>query len=97
VLKPRAERRLGDLLAETVKPGRPDNCPQAGQFIPEGISRNQSAHWQRAASILAERFEAHIAEVREAGELTTEDCQEKFLSARSETNPTQRGLMDMTC
>jgi site-specific DNA-methyltransferase (adenine-specific) len=77
-LKLRAERRLGELLADGVghNGGRPakrshDATVSNGQ-IPEGISRDQSSRWQRIASVPEERFEAYLAAARDAGqEITT--------------------------
>lgn len=64
-IKLRAERRLGELLAETIVQG---SC---NTMLPEGIGRMDSSRWQRIAGIDEERFETKIAEGREAGELTT--------------------------
>ncbi len=67
-IKLRAERRAGEMLAERDT----DLHPVSREHVlPEGISHIQSHRWQRVASIPAERFEAHIAEAMEAGELTT--------------------------
>lgn len=65
-LKLRAERRLGELLAATVKAGNPE-LSQAGTItkLPEGISRSQSHRWQTVAAVPDAAFEAHVASVRE--------------------------------
>jgi protein gp37 len=72
-IKLRAERRLGELLAETVRPGNPQlsNGSTIGR-LPEGVSRDNSSRWQRMAQVPAPAFERYVAEVRAAGqELTT--------------------------
>jgi hypothetical protein len=70
-IKLRAERRLGELLAETVRPGR-QSSHAVRKGLPEGISYMQSHRWQLMAAVPAEQFEAHVAEVVEwGGELTT--------------------------
>jgi len=81
-IKLRAERRAGELLRE-LEPRKNslDNLNSPSNF-PEGSSRpklkdlniteKQSANWQKIAVLPEERFEAHIAETKEAGEeLTT--------------------------
>ena len=67
-IKVRAERRLGELLAGTVRAGNPQLSDDAtiGR-LPEGISRDQSSDWQAIARIPEPEFEAHIAETKEAG------------------------------
>jgi N6-adenosine-specific RNA methylase IME4 len=69
VLKVRAERRLGELLAEMPKSpgGRPaKNLSYRSTGFPSlpdlGISRDDSSRWQRVATITPEVFERHIGE-----------------------------------
>jgi hypothetical protein len=72
-LKIRAERKLGGLLAETVTPGNPQfsHGGRNGK-LPEDITWNQSSRWQLAATVPEDRFEEHVARVREdKTELTT--------------------------
>ena len=51
-LKLRAERRLGELIGETVKPGNPQllHDETIGR-LPQGVSRTQSHRYQEAASV----------------------------------------------
>src|SRR5207248_1605451 len=73
--KLRCERRLGELLAVTVRHegGRPNsNGTLPFRGLPEGVSKMQSSRWQREASVPEHLFEAWMAETREkGGELTT--------------------------
>ena len=72
-LKLRAERRLGELLAETVNHNGSRGVGSTMEpTIPEGISKKQSHRWQRIASLDGEEFERHIQETRAVrDELTT--------------------------
>ncbi len=85
-IKLRAERRLGEMLGEMdkAKGGRPEITGNTMLPVNEGstladigISKMQSSRWQRAATILEETFEAHIAEVKTKpdGELTSAGIQ----------------------
>src|SRR5262245_52202876 len=76
-LKLRAERKLGELLRETVNHagsrGQLKGCtvqPQA-RTLPDGVSKTDSHRWQRIAAIPEERFEQHLAEAKAKGEVTT--------------------------
>lgn len=74
-LKLRAERRLGELLAEMPK--HPGGRPTENQshdvtgLSGLGIGRMDSSRWQKLASIDDEKWEEHIALKRQEGELTT--------------------------
>ena len=72
-IKLRAERRAGELLGETVRPGNPQFRHGDGiGRIPEGISEGQSRRWQTEASVPEADFERHVAEVKDSGgELTS--------------------------
>jgi len=85
-LKLRAERKLGELLAETEKnkgtQGRIQEHIAGGDIVqpPDdtptltdlGVEKHQSSRWQTVASLPEEDFEAHVAETKEKGEeLTT--------------------------
>lgn len=51
-LKPWAERRLGEILGETVRQGRPrKKTLHDERFLPEGVSRTQAHRYQEAAII----------------------------------------------
>lgn len=82
-IKLRAERRAGELLREMAENGQrvkpvdtllsSRDTTTAKLTLPDlQITSNQSANWQRIATVPAERFEAHIAQTKAAGdELTT--------------------------
>ncbi len=57
IIRLRAERRLGELLAKTVRKGSKCN-PE--QHIPAGITRIQSSRWQAIARLPEKQFEAHL-------------------------------------
>ncbi len=62
----RAERRIGELLAQTVKPGNPQLSHDATIGLSElGITRSQSSRWQLAATLPEEDFERYVATSRE--------------------------------
>ena len=46
-LKLRAERRLGELLKETVEHEGGKVAALSNNLLPEGVSRMQSSRWQR--------------------------------------------------
>lgn len=72
-IKVRAERRLGELLKETVKAGKPKLSPEGIiRKLPEGVSANQSSKWQKVNSVPKPTFEKHVALGRKKGELTTQ-------------------------
>ncbi|HUV63435.1 MAG TPA: MT-A70 family methyltransferase [Sedimentisphaerales bacterium] len=67
-IKVRAERRVGELLAETISPGNPQlsDGTTIGPSLSElGISRDQSSAWQKVASLPEKDFERHLTEARE--------------------------------
>jgi site-specific DNA-methyltransferase (adenine-specific) len=81
-LRLRAERRLGELLAETVSHNgggigsnqhqqRSHDVTVAGR-LPDGVSKMQSSRWQLIARLPEQDFEDHLAARREANqEITT--------------------------
>lgn len=72
----RAERRAGQILAETQKAkgaarpgGRPTPCKESSALpertlADEGISHRQSSDWQKLASVPKETFDKAVAEPR---------------------------------
>ncbi len=70
-LKLRAERRLGELLADMPKHDGNPSSHDVRRVADLGVNYSDSSRWQRIATIPDERFESHIAERREVGELTT--------------------------
>lgn len=61
VVRLRAERRLGELLAKTVRAGNPQLSSRTTIKIPAGITRDQSARWQKIARLPEPEFEKHLA------------------------------------
>lgn len=55
----RLDRRLGDLLSETVRRGGPRS---RGVTLPKGVSKMQSSRWQALARVELGLFEAYIRE-----------------------------------
>lgn len=75
-IKLRAERRLGELLAETNVKGGTRHKSAEGicerlPTLPDGVTANQSSKWQAVASVPEEAFEAHLATVRRNNERIT--------------------------
>jgi hypothetical protein len=72
-VKLRAERVLGELLAERVRHqgGRPGKRSQPASVLPEGVSPSDSSRWQQVAKVPAEAFERHLAETRDQGEVAS--------------------------
>ena len=74
-LRLRAERRLGELLAETVDHagGRPKkNADTVSVFsgtIPDSISQKQSSRYQQAAKVPESEFETLVVTAREKGDI----------------------------
>jgi hypothetical protein len=57
----RAERRSGELLAETKHLGRPQKVSPRATLSDLSISRDQSSDWQKMAEVPEEEFEAALA------------------------------------
>lgn len=93
----RAQRRGGELLAQTVRPGRPSKSSQAESFsLPEGIDRNISSRWQALARIHDDKLTTYLkAQESIHGEVTVSGflsfaCGNKAHGANGgteETNP----------
>jgi hypothetical protein len=72
-LKIRAERKLGDLLKETVNHrGAKGVGITMIPTIPVGVSKLQSSRWQRIAELPEEIFERELAEAKADRGLTTQ-------------------------
>jgi hypothetical protein len=62
VIRLRAERRIGQLLASTIKRGNPQLCPKVTIGLGKlGITRKQSSRWQLAATVPDADFEKYLA------------------------------------
>ena len=61
----RIERRIGEVLSETVRPGNPQlsQSPTNG-LLPKGITRDQSSKWQQLAKLPADVFEKYLGDAR---------------------------------
>jgi hypothetical protein len=73
-LRLRAERRAGALLAKLVKRGgdrKSSSHAESLKLSDLGIDHNQSARWQREASVPDTQFEEYIASVKTAGKEIT--------------------------
>jgi len=59
----RVEKRIGELLAETVRAGNPQLSKDAtiGR-LPKGITRDQSSKWQKLAGMPTQIFEDYLAD-----------------------------------
>ncbi len=59
----RIERRIGEVLAETVRPGNPQLSKDVtiGR-LPKGITRDQSSKWQQLAKLPADVFEKYLGD-----------------------------------
>jgi N6-adenosine-specific RNA methylase IME4 len=67
----RAERRLGEMLDETVERGRPEKCNSELHLPDLGISRMQSSRWQAMARVPQQQFEEFVRQTRDAGKQLT--------------------------
>ena len=56
-----AERRLGEMLAETVRAGNPQLSSSTTIGLPNGITRDQSSKWQRIARLPDDVFQHELA------------------------------------
>lgn len=88
----RAERRLGELIAETEKPkgGRPSkthNATLGVSLADRGITLMQSSRWQRLARVPESDFEAHVAAVRARGERLTTASAVRLASEQPRSRP----------
>ena len=59
--KVRAERRLGELLDESVvSRGRPSKKSQGETFLPDGVTKMQSHRWQAGIHVPEVEFEEYL-------------------------------------
>lgn len=76
-IKVRAERKAGQMLAETVQHGgdrksESASKSQAATLTDLGINKSQSSRWQKLAAVPEDKFEQAVAAAKEvAGEVTT--------------------------
>ena len=58
----RIEKRIGEVLVQTVRPGNPQLSKDAtiGR-LPKGVTRDQSSRWQKLAAMQPELFEDYLA------------------------------------
>jgi N6-adenosine-specific RNA methylase IME4 len=61
----RIERRIGEVLAETVRPGNPQlsKTSTIGR-LPKGVSRDQSSKWQQLAAMPKDVFQEYLGDAR---------------------------------
>jgi len=96
IVKLRAERRLGELLAQSLRPGNPKLQPlQAAtvQLGKLGISRCQSSRFQAAAGLPEADFEKYLA----TREPTTAGILKLVRERRRETGGPRSGGHILTC
>ena len=61
----RIERRIGEVLAETVRPGNPQLSDRTTNgLLPKGITRDQSSKRQQLARLPADVFEKYLGDAR---------------------------------
>lgn len=90
-IKLRAERKLGELLKETVEHSGGSKAVMSSSLLPENVSRTQSSRWQQAAELQEEDFEQHIVDVRAQGEtLTSEGVRKKSREIKRKENEVAR-------
>lgn len=71
-IKLRAERRLGEMLGESVEHKGGRRAAMSNKVLPEGVRRMDSHRWQRVASLPSREFENYLTATRtRGGELTT--------------------------
>jgi N6-adenosine-specific RNA methylase IME4 len=88
-IKLRAERKAGDMLAPVVRRGNPQLCPEGTIRLDDmGISRKQSAAWQKIASLEESVFEEFIEDTKSGGGELTSKAAAKL--AKKSTNRTKQ-------
>lgn len=72
-IKLRAERKAGEMLSEKVKRGGDRSNSHDGSLLSElGLNWNQSARWQRAASVCDDDFDAYLRDCQKHGREVTQ-------------------------
>ncbi|MCK5943249.1 MAG: hypothetical protein KAI24_14815 [Planctomycetes bacterium] len=94
-LELRSARRLGQILGETVKPGRPAKRSKGSTVssggLPDGITRDRSSKCQRIAAIEPEAFERFLEDCKRQGLLISEGrLLRTFYPTRSRSSPKPR-------
>lgn len=106
-VKESVAHRLGQILAETVRPGRPKkNCDIVSQ-LPDGIDRKPSSRSQQLAGIPWKKIEAKIEESTKANErashakivreLLKEQKQRDFEEAAKKAASESKWIPDLHC
>ena len=61
----RIERRIGEVLARTVRPGNPKLLPEGTKGkLPSGVTRRQSSKCQKLAAVQKKLFEKYLADAK---------------------------------
>lgn len=82
-LRIKAQRRGGDLLAATVRQGRPKKSSHDETFsLPEGIDKNTSFRWQAMADIAEQALEDYLRIQEERGEEVTAAGLQRFAEGK---------------
>lgn len=82
-----AERRAGELLQQTVRPGNPQLSQDGRIGLADlGVSANESSRWQKLASIPAETFTEAIDVAAEEGVVSATKVQRLAVHFSSETD-----------
>lgn len=104
-LRIKAQRRGGELLASTVRQGRPKKRSHDETFsLPEGIDKNTSFRWQALAEIAEKTLEDYLKLQEECGEEVTTAGLQRFVegkrdgvhySSESEEWNTPKGIVEL--
>jgi N6-adenosine-specific RNA methylase IME4 len=96
-IRKRAERRLGELMAKSLKAKapnpkrrvarRPDDPPTLAN---QGVDKHLADRARKAAAMPADKFEAHVAKAVKVAVAATEDDREVIKAARAEQQAEKR-------
>jgi hypothetical protein len=95
--KLRCERRLGELLADTVRSpdeGRPKEVSHDATLPDLGVTRSDSSRFQRIAAIPGEEFDAHLERTKAAGEDVTTAGALRLWRELNPAEPKQKDFME---